>query len=268
LKSIVAFLLLINSGLYAQNLNLIKKVKLDYTVESSAIDSDGNLYLVSDQGIIYKYNQYGDSLLTFSPRKNAKITQIEAWRELKVFLFYHDFQEYTFLDRFLRPTAFYSFDPNYISYAGLATLGNGDNLWVLDPGEFALKRYNSMTNMTDLSTQLEVILPINDYDVFLIREHQNQLFVFDKSSGIYVFDNIGNYKKNIPLTDYQTPGFFLDKLFYLNKDGLNMTDIYTGATSIQPLPQGISSPGSIQIGSDKIYFIEQDLLSIFEFLQR
>ena len=86
------FLILATSPAYSQELDFVYDVELHAKIVNVSVDNNGNLYLVSDKGLIYKYSSTGDSLLAFSPRKNASISLIEAGSGLRVFVFYQDFQ--------------------------------------------------------------------------------------------------------------------------------------------------------------------------------
>ena len=63
-----------------------------------SIDRHNNLYYVDRNQDVKKYK---DTELIYSSNKRKQITHIEAWNNMKIFLFNREFQEYTFLDRFL-----------------------------------------------------------------------------------------------------------------------------------------------------------------------
>ena len=74
-----------------ESLELDTAYNLPFLVQNVSIDQSGNIFLVSNKGVVVKYNSDGDSLISYSPKKNAEVSLIEAGNGLKPFLFYKDF---------------------------------------------------------------------------------------------------------------------------------------------------------------------------------
>jgi len=264
-KTFSILFLLLNSLLTnGQTLHFEREVILNYDVHNASIDGEGQIYITSKSGSIYKYSKSGDSLQSYSPRKNAEITLIEAWSGLKIFVFYREFQEYILLDRFLRPSPFYSFDPQYISFAGMATLAIDGNVWVIDPGDFALKKYNSLSNTLEFSSPLDLILPIDDYEVSFMREYQNLLFINDINTGIHIIDNMGNYQKKIPITNVRQIGFIKNHLYFLEENKISLYEIYRGSwNSIQVPFSSENIPEIVIMSAKRAYLLGTNSLLIY-----
>jgi len=219
-----------------QHLESITEVDLPGIIEHVSTDNSGNLFLATEDGLIFKYTSAGDSLLAFSPRKKSSIDLLEAGTGLKIFVFYRDFQEFIFLDRFLISSPYYSFNPDYVGFASLVTIGSDNDLWLLDQVDFSLKKYNVNTNVLEIASPLDLLMDPNNYQALFMKEYQNLVFISDINSGLYVFDNLGNYKKKIPVTGFSNFNFINDHLYYIRDGFLHMVNLYNGATSGIPLP--------------------------------
>jgi hypothetical protein len=58
----------------------------------------------------------------------------------------------------------------------------------------------------------------------------------DRTSGIFVFDNLGNFKKKLPFTGLSTIGFLGDELYYTVGGELRFFHLYNLAERAVPLP--------------------------------
>ncbi len=261
----VFLLFTVTFPLLSQELDFVYDIELHAKIKNVSVDNSGNLYLVSEKGLIYKYNSVGDSLMAFSPRKNATISLIEAGSGLKVFVFYLDFQEYILLDRFLRSSPHYSFNPAIIGFAALATIGNDDYLWLLDQTDFSLKKYSIHANILEIETPLDLIIDPENYNISFMKEYQNFLFVGDPQLGLFVFDNIGNYKKKIPVTGIEHFNFIGDRMYYMKDGYLTFLNLYNGALTGIPLPSK-ENFNFVLVNGDRVYLISDNALKIYEII--
>ena len=258
-------LILAVSSAYSQEMDFVYDIELHAKIENVSVDINGNIYLVSDKGLIYKYSSMGDSLMAFSPRKNAAISLIEAGSGLRIFVFYQDLQEYILLDRYFRSSPHYSFNPAPIGFAALATISTDNNLWLLDQTDFSLKKYNILTNILEIETPLDLIIDTDNFNISFMKEYQNFLFVSDPQLGLFMFDNIGNYKKKIPVKGIEYFNFSGDRMYYMKDGYLTFMNLYNGALTGIPLP----SKGKFNfalVNGDKVYLISDHSLKIYEII--
>jgi hypothetical protein len=86
-----------------------------------------------------------------------------------------------------------------------------------------------------------------------MREYQNHLYILDGLSGIYVFDNMGTYKKKLPLTGSANLGFKGEELYYIKEDHLVFLHLYTHQTRTLALPTGKKYQQAL-VGDNFYYF--------------
>jgi hypothetical protein len=238
-------------------------------VRNVSIDRYNFFYFADDRGNIYKYDQDATLLLTFSPRKNSEVTLLEAWRNVNILVFYRNYQEFIFLNRFLTETPNFILDEEEqdqdksVGFARLATFTGDNNLWIIDDDDFSLKKLDLTYNKLIIHTPLELVLPKKNYDFNFIREYQNLLFINDKNSGILIFDNLGNYKNKLEFKGLNYFSFQNNNLYFIEDGHIRLYDIYTGDESKIKLPEGKQFLYAL-LGDKKAYLFTDRSIEVFK----
>ncbi|MDN5212386.1 hypothetical protein QQ020_10030 [Fulvivirgaceae bacterium BMA12] len=196
--------------------------------QPSAISKDRNgfIYCANDLGDVIKYDHAGNIINTYSPDKPGVITLIEAWPALRTLVFYADFQEYLFLDRFLNASPNYQVSRENIGFSVLLTLSEDNNLWLVDNESLNLIKFDNTTDQILINASLNnYILEANNRLNF-IKAYQQQVFINDANAGILVFDNLGNFMKKLPVKGLGYFNFLKDELYYLSDNTINFIHLY------------------------------------------
>lgn len=230
---VLILLYLITSGtLWAQTQIKTDSICFNKKVIDYSIDATGSIFLSFEGGEITKYTANLDSLFTYSPTKVGNTKLLEAGNGLIIFAFYDFFQEYVLTDRFLsRPTRT-KLSNSSIDYIDLATQSQDNNIWLVENSGFRLVKFNVALNRIEFETALNTVIdsPYNNFT--FIKEYQNQVFLIDENSGIYVFDNLGNFSKFIPATTNKCM-FEKNEIFYLENNEIIKVDIYSDQKNIE-----------------------------------
>lgn len=201
-----------------------------------SIDRLGNFYVATNKGALKKYNADLKFQLEYAPQKNGKITLAEAWNPLRVLVFYENFQEYLFLDRFLTTSNRFDLRP-LTDYAGMVTPSFDNNIWLVDLADFGLKKYNIQFRQFTIQTPFDLLLDPGNYEISHIREYQNLVFVGDKKSGILIFDNLGNYLRTINYKGVSYFNFLENEIYFIDQKSLVFYNIYNQKKRIVDLPR-------------------------------
>lgn len=192
-------------------------------------DRYGNVYIIEQEGVIHQFDSLGRKQnLIYSPPVIADVTLFEARSTVRLFAFYRDLQSFTLLNRFLTPIENYQFDEEKIRFVRVANLSADNQLWVVDDVDFSIKKFDKNFNTITLRTPLDLLLKNKDYDINYLCEYQNQLFLNDRSTGIWIFDNLANFKKQIGLskgTDYFN--FVDEEIYFLENEEIRLIHLYT-----------------------------------------
>lgn len=236
--SIIALFLLTNAVqiVNAQHLQLLKH---DFASPISEVSQDryGNIYVIAQGGVIHQFDSTGKQQLIYSPPVVADITIFEARSTVRFFAFYRDLQSFSLLNRFLTPIENYKFDEEKIRFARVANLSADNQVWLVDDIDFSIKKWDKNFNTITLRTPLDLLFAEKDYDINYICEYQNQLFLNDKSTGILLFDNLGNFIRKIELskgTDYFN--FLEEEIYFLENNEIRLIHLYTNAERKMGLP--------------------------------
>ncbi len=190
------------------------------------MDAAGSVFLSFEGGSITKYSSTLDSLYSYSPTKVGNTKLLEAGNGLVIFAFYDFFQEYVITDRFLARPTLTKLSSSSLEYIDLATQSLDNNIWLVENAGFRLVKLNVTLNRIEFETALTTILDSPDYHFTFMKEYQNQLFLIDENSGIYVFDNLGNFVKKITAKTTKCT-FENNHLIFLENDTIVQIGIYT-----------------------------------------
>ncbi|WP_241738919.1 hypothetical protein [Pontibacter beigongshangensis] len=205
----------------------------------ASIDRNNSIYLLDKNRNLTKLDSLGQVQVVFSPPFKGRPASVEAWNPLKVLLFYQDRQEIMLLDRFMRPISQTSLaDYGYTGTIRAATLSSDDSFWLYNESDFTLSKLDQRFRKATIETSLGLILEKERLDVRLLREYQNMLYMLDANGGIFLFDNLGNYKSKLPFTGLTTFGFRENELYYLQEGKLHFYDLFKQQIRSINLPAG------------------------------
>ena len=222
------------------------------------------LYLVDVEGTITRY----DVKLTGQkkPRVNlAGATSIDAKQLLKIFVFYGDRQQYQFLDRYLTPINIpQQLNKSSDSEYELASLSSDQMIWLADPVNLRLRKYNPILHELVVDTDLSYYLR-GELNLRSLKEKSNLLFVQNKST-VLVFDNMGNYISKLPL-EAESFDIRSNKLYYYKEGEIWLYDL----EKLLTIRTGIKERDTIVdllCSQDNLYVVLRDKVKIYNISER
>lgn len=228
-------------------------------------DRNGNVYLLDDKYNLLRLDPLGQPLDTFSPPTRGRISTIEAWNPMKMLLFYQDRQELLLLDRFMRPISSINLaDINYKGIAKAASLAADDGFWLFDETNVTLSKLDVRLRKATIETPLNLILDKEHFDVRMLREYQNMVYLLDFNSGIFVFDNLGNYLKKLPFKGLSYIGFRNNELYFVQEGELHFLDLYTLQEHTQPLPPNKLYLSAI-VNNSRVFLLRSGAADVYMF---
>jgi hypothetical protein len=218
-------------------------------------------------GSITKYSENLDSLLSFSPTKIGSINNLEAWHGFKVFCFYQQFQEYTIFDRYLSRESRYQISASSLDFVNIATISSDEDLWLIEQNGLRLIKYSTSIRQPVIEIPLEFVIDPVKHQLTYIKEYQNLVFIVDSASGIYVFDNLGNYLTKIAVQGIDRCTFLADNIIFWGEKLLTIQNLYDGNKKQIDLPNNepligilVSSNDLFLIGPSSITKVTGDFL--------
>lgn len=256
------FLVIIQTG-FSQNYEWIKlwasPVKGDYL----KTDNLGNAYVVQGD-MITKLLENGSTYRIYSNKGLGKISTVDVMNPLKIILFYVDFSRILFLDNTITENGNpLQLEDRGLELATLVCTSFDNGIWIYDPVQFLLVRFDQQLQETVRITNLNQILgyaPNPDY----MLESESILYINDPENGVLRFDIFGTYLSLIPLKGIKKFQVKNQQLFY-NKEKGNL--IAYGLKSLQSdtLKLPIKNYQEVSWWKDRVYMLTNDSLLTFQY---
>jgi hypothetical protein len=244
---------------------LVKNLVLPNT-SAASLDRRGTLYLADQENNLRQLARDGQPLNTYSPAQPGHVAVVEAWNQNSLLVFYDDRQQVLLLDRFMAPLSEIRLADYIDGTVRTATLAPDGLLWLLDESALTLREFDPQALRVVQSTPLDLIIGRSRPDFRFLRQYQNNVYLVDRTSGIFVFDNLGNYRKKLPFVGLDFITFRGDELAYISGGQLHFFHLYNLTERTQPLPIGLDATTVRQLllGDQLAYFITTKGISIYQ----
>jgi hypothetical protein len=232
---------------------------------ATAISTDRNnaVYFLNPGRNLIHLDSLGRVVSLYSPPNSRRATSIEAWNPMKVFAFYEDRQELLLLDRFFKPlSSVLLSDFGINGTIKAATLASDEGFWLFDETDLRLSKLEINLRKLTIETPLNLILDRNRFDVRMLREYQNMVYMLDYNSGVYVFDNLGNYKQKLPITGVAYIGFINNELYFVKDGALHFLDLYKHQQRTINFPQEKKYTSAL-VTQNRIYLFTRKTADVY-----
>ncbi|ARS37971.1 hypothetical protein CA264_20040 [Pontibacter actiniarum] len=226
-------------------------------------DRNGNVYLLDERLNLLRLDPLGQPLDTYSPPARGRVSSIHAWNPMKILLFYEGSQQLVLLDRFLRPISTTDLlSINYNGTAKVAAPAADEGFWLFDETSQTLSKLNPNLRQVTVETPLNLLLDREQFDARQLREYQNLVYLLDYNSGIFVFDNLGNYKKRLPYTGLRHIGFRNNELYFVKEGRLHFLNLYTQQERVLELPSQKNYLTAL-VSADRLYLFTPTAVDVY-----
>jgi hypothetical protein len=228
------------------------------------VDNLGNIFVLTPDNQLKKYNAAGDSLGVFNDvRRYGKIAYIDVSNPLKILLFYEEFGTIVMLDRFLNNIN--SLDLRQLGFYQVTCIGLAydNNIWVYDAIAGKLNKISS--DGTQIN-QTNDIRPFTDSvpEPVLLTDQGGFVYLFDPHQGAFVFDHYGGYQKLIPLRNWRHFSVINKTILGWNgHEFLKYEDKMTGEEKKQ-IPAYFLPATKILIMPDFLYVLKTDGIHVYK----
>ena len=232
------------------------------TTGVASLDRRGTLFVVDAQNNIRQFGPDGQALNTYSPPLPGHVAQLEAWNTTKILVFYDDRQQLLLLDRFLAPITQVRTADFLDGTIRVATIAPDDRLWLFDESNIVLEQFDPNQQRPTIRTPMDLLIGRSKPDFRFLRQYQNNVYLVDRVNGIFVFDNLGNYRKKLPFAGLSYVGFRGDELYYVADHALHFFHLYTFADRTLPLP----APGAtlVLVGEQYAYVLLPKQIQVYK----
>lgn len=165
-----------------------------------ALDKLAQAYLIDGYGEVAKYSPEGTFIGRFSRKDLGMPGAIDVSDPLQVLLWYPDFQSIIFLERLMTPYHTLRLDPGAFPQPAVVALDRGNQVWVYDRFLHTLFRLDQQGKPQGESQDLSLITTPPQAPTMLVAD-ANGVYLADPSTGIWVFNRLGQYQFTWPVRD-------------------------------------------------------------------
>lgn len=233
--------------------------QIDITANQISFDEFGNQYYTSNN-TLYKCDSKGNVLKTYSNSFLGNIHSFDVSDPLRLLLFFSDFNQIVYLDnRLSELRAPISLDDLELYEANAVCASHRGGFWTYISGNNKLMRFN---NNLQLEQENYIITDkeIKTEHVQLI-ETSYYLFLVLPPDGIFIYDGLGSFVKKLPSENVRFVHSENQKMFFTEKDKINIYDFRTGKIETFELP--ITEISGMSFNNDKLYLIDNKMIKIF-----
>jgi len=272
----LVFFLLLPYSYSQQEYNFTPITTSSYKGDLISTDDKGNL-LIGAKSNLTKLSMDGDFIAHFYPMHQGKITCIDAKDPRRILLFYEEYSYVQFLNQELANAAslsIYSVNSRpepisleniHLSYASLVCLDEyNEAYWVYDKNTTDIVLVDQDNQIDFKADALDQIMDFDPDPNFMIMEG-NRLFINNPSTGVYIFDENGNFVRVLSLVGLKKIQVIDNLLFYTTSNTLIVHNLLTGEESYNILPiQGFTDWALSQdINILRINFLTKSGVSIY-----
>ncbi len=233
-------------------------------LENGAFTTDGlqQVYLVTPQQEVVKYDALGNELGRYSNRRLGKLGQIDANNPFNVLLYYPDFQTIITLDRSLGVIATFNLFEFGAVLPTAVAFSEEAELWVYDRASAELKKYVRESGKLREEKNLVVPLEKNARPTQLLAR-AGMIYLNVPTVGIFLFDRYGHFLRTLPLL--QLPSFQVieHQLFYRQNHEWFSFDVQTLATVPIRLPPPVLPDSDIRFGKGRVWLRDSVSVRVF-----
>ncbi|MFT4522445.1 MAG: hypothetical protein ACI8ZN_001395 [Bacteroidia bacterium] len=197
LKSLLILGLVVLTGF--QKTTTKTTFSLPYTGSIYTTDNLGNLFIGRTDNSIEKYDLNGQLNARVNFKLYGKLTQLDVSNPFEIYAFYRDQQILLIMDNLLSVQQKINLSDYSIGEITAVCRSFDNGIWFFDSGTMRLKKMDKKGQVLIESMPFGSWTSAQWYPTKMIDNDKN-IFVFDPSNGVAIFDVFCNYYKLVPLS--------------------------------------------------------------------
>lgn len=183
---------------FAQNLQEEKKL-LATDVYSVSVDPLQQIYYINKNKQLIKLSSIQDKIYVYSDLMIDQNTSIYSDNPFKVLLYKKDIGDVIILDnRLTKNSKINLFNLGYFSVSSINNAMDNQSIILFDTDRQQIIKLDQQNKEIFQSINMAQLLQ-KRISPIQIKEFENKLYLLDAQTGIYIFDQLGTFIKNIPI---------------------------------------------------------------------
>ncbi|MEO9144135.1 MAG: hypothetical protein ABI237_01135 [Ginsengibacter sp.] len=236
---------------------------ISFPVSSFAVDNIGELYIITPDNQLKKYNEKGDSVGVFNQvTKYGKLAYVNAQNPWKAILFYQNFSTIVLLDKYLNVlTAIDLKKKNIFGVQAVAT-SYDNNIWLYDEQENKLKKIDDNGNTLSETVDFRLLFDSAPNPQKII-DRDGFVYLYDPQKGVYIFDYYGSFKSKLTFLHWADIEVIGKNIYGFDKENLYKYTQPLPDYTTYPLPAPLEDAHSLKFSNHKMYILKNNQLAIY-----
>lgn len=228
------------------------------------LDQFGNLYFINNNTVTKYSNDFVNNKI-YTNNFLGRISHIDVNDPLRILIFYQDFNQVVFLDKTLNPLRSpINLDDIGFTNVKLVCSSNLGGFWIFDDQMKQLIYINKDLQIEQQTANIQLITGKPISPLFL-TERDQQVFLNTFQTGIFIFNQYGNFIKNIPIKPQKEISLSDSYLYYYQQDSILFYNLKSFEITKQNIPEQFNII-NIKLFKDKLYIFSKDKLSIYKII--
>jgi hypothetical protein len=238
----------------------IASINIGDEIIEASVDRVGDLYVVTKNGRIQKYDTNGKLLSNY---KNRPIpTLFEPRDGSRLFAFFKKERKIEYLDPSFEVYTASLIDSAFVIDPWLAFSSGDHNIWILDAADKTLKKLNPRVSTLEVDVKIPENISHAFFNITGAREYQGFIFLLEEKKGIHIFNGLGRLIKTIEVPELHYFNFIGEELYYPLNDKLTFLNLFSGEQREMSLPK----PFKIALLTDeRIFLVYGNSVDFFEY---
>jgi hypothetical protein len=239
----------------------IKTLELNDTIIFATIDRPGDLYIITEDGQIQKFDKDGKLLVLY---KHKTVPTIFDPRDgARLFAYYREDQEYNYFNPSFDITDSFRIDSAFAIEPWLIAPASDHKLWVLDAADHSLKKINPRESEVEVEVIIDSSIIEQASSFTMLREYQSFVFLLHPQKGIFIFNNLGKHIKTIEGKGIHHFSFLGEELYFLKNGDIHFFDLFTAENRY--MLQSERRSDFALFSDERLILIRHKTIDIFEF---
>jgi hypothetical protein len=221
-------------------------------------DQLGNTYTANIKGDIVKWDRNGRQTATANHKSMGIIQSIDAGNPFEIFVFYKEQNKLLFFDNQLNDRGLVDFELSGYFLLSAVARSYDNMMWLFDLNDLKLKKVKRDMEVVCTSGNVREFATTSSFDPHYMVDVNRDVYLFNRTSGLYRFDIFGNFIQKISLpSDVSALCVSGDVVYYVSHQKVYVMDtrlLIEKQLLLDPLPPAINgiavSSGEMVLGTE------------------
>lgn len=197
-----------------------KGLLLSDQVWTMSVDPLQQIYFINGKRQLVKLSSILEKELVYSDLMIDDQTQIITQNPFKILLYKKDVGDVIALDNRLNVTVKTNFfDLGYFSVSGMTFSVDHQSIWIFDVDRQQLVKLDQQYKVQYQSHPLSQIIA-QKIQPQQILAFENFIYLLDQQSGVYIFDNVGNFSKKLPIQNAEKIWIISNQIYFYRQGAI------------------------------------------------